>query len=135
MMADGAGLIVAAICGWLALTALMSQLQGWPVLMRRFPEIKETQVAYLSVQWLGIIRYQGPTLNASAGPSGLRLAQWRIIAPFDRPVTVPWSEIYPQRVGKRAWLSLGATPVTISIPAAEWEALASKVTNWPAYRS
>jgi len=133
-MAEAAGIMIAIIAAWLALSMLMSQLQGWPALMRRFPEIGEQPVAHLNVQWVGAIRYQGGTLNAAAGPSGLRLSQWPIIAPFDRPVTVPWSEIYPQRVGNRARLSLGMTQATVSVPAAQWEALADKIVDWPRYR-
>lgn len=84
-MLEGGGAMVAAIEGWLALTVIMSQLQGWPMLMRCFPEIKEKPVAHLSAQWVGLIQYQGRTLNVSAGPSGLRLSQWRVLAPLIGP--------------------------------------------------
>ena len=128
--------ILIFVGGWLAMTLLLDGLMGWPGLQGRYPEVKEDQffAGRFNPVWGGVLSRQSG-LSVSAGMNGLRLAQAKIFAPFARPITVPWREIYAQRVthGRRARLALGYTGASLTVDAQTWEALAPIVPSWPGY--
>jgi len=87
---------------WLAITALLSALSGWPALMKSFPDRDEPATLCLSGQSgaMGMGVNMRGVLTLSVCPSGLRVGISRFLAPFARDFLVPWDKISATR--KRA---------------------------------
>lgn len=80
---------------WLAITALLSLLSGWPALMKAFPDRDETPVLRLSGQSgsMGLGVNMRGVLTFRVCPSGLRIGIARLLGPFSQPFLVPWDRL------------------------------------------
>lgn len=125
---------------WLAVTTALSHLSGWPALQRAYPDRDDEVLATFGGQsgMMGGapgVNFSG-VLELSACRQGLRVAIWRIFAPFMRPVLVPWRDLTVRRqetfLGPRAVLMLGdVARLTVSGGLADRIARAAG-QNWPA---
>ena len=83
---------------WLLATTMIWLLAGWRSLQERFPDRDELPLARLRFQ---SAIFGGSFFGASYGNclrfgvcrSGLRVAVWRVFAPWSRPFFVPWTAI------------------------------------------
>jgi len=130
------GLLAIAI--WLGVTFMLDVFSGWTALQRLYPDNSEPALLSLSMQsgWMGAIQFRG-TLSLYACPTGLRLGQWRIVAPLHKRIFVPWNEVYAQQVpgllGSKAQLSFGRTGGSLRIDTASWEELVAAAKARPTY--
>ena len=88
---------------WLLVTTVLWWFSGWRALQERFPDREEQPVDRLHFRsgmlgqgsvwnpW-GTVNY-GSCLRFDICRGGLRVAMWRIFAPFSRPFFVPWDRI------------------------------------------
>ncbi len=79
---------------WLALTTALGVFSGWNVLQDRYPDRDFPALRTLRFQSgkLGRVDFNS-CLTLSATRFGVRIAAWRIFAPFQSPILVPWSDI------------------------------------------
>lgn len=101
---------------WLLVTTILSAVSGWKGLESRFPDRDDEVLATFRMA-SGLMRGVGMNnvLTLTACRTGLRVAMWKLFAPFDRPFFVPWEQLVVERrdgwLQKRAVLAFGAPPV------------------------
>lgn len=81
---------------WLIVTTLVGFMSGWFNLQQWYPDDgSEEPLLKLDRQSgsMGIGVAINGALKLRAYPSGLGVGLWRVFAPFQRPLKVPWSEI------------------------------------------
>lgn len=79
---------------WLLVVTILSAVSGWKGLSARFPDRPDDVLATFPMS-SGVMRgvRMNHVLTLTACRTGLRVAMWKIFAPFDRPFFVPWEEI------------------------------------------
>jgi hypothetical protein len=119
-------------------SALLAYLSGWFRLVDQYPDQPEKPL--LRVRWQsGTLGRNGGargTLTLSACPSGLRVGVPRVMAPFCRPLFVPWEHLTIVRentlLGPIAKLQFGNPVSTIPISAYAANRLARAAgKRWP----
>ena len=89
---------------WLGVTGLLGLLSGWFRLQKAFPDQIEQQPLQQLRGQTGMMG--GPAfmpvnfkhcLRLDICPTGLRVAVFKLLGPFQHPFFVPWSSITPER--------------------------------------
>ena len=115
---------------WLVVTTVLGFASGWFSLQARYTSGDE--VALLTLRGRSGSMGMGVGLNGiltlRACPSGLRISIWKIFAPFQRPILVPWKDIRatPCRslFAPAVQLSFGLPEIgRLKIDARSWERL------------
>ena len=102
---------------WIAVTALLSAVAGWPPLTARYlyrsGEPRGRFTGQSGLMGRGV--HLNGVLTLSVCETGLRVGVWRLFGPFSPPFFVPWKEISVERrrrfFQKRARLGFGAPEV------------------------
>jgi hypothetical protein len=86
---------------WVVITVAIGAMMGWPALLQRFPDRKETAIKQFT--WRsGRMGPLGASINnilrLDVCPSGLRVALPWLFAITSRPFFVPWDEIQVTKV-------------------------------------
>jgi len=131
-IALAAGILLFFVALWLLITTLLGGLSGWSAIARRFPDRTETPRIQLKGQSAAMgmgVQLRG-ILTFAACPSGLRVAIWRVFAPFSKPFFVPWDEIDARPKGglfvDMMRLGLGKPEAgTMTVTARSWQRLSS----------
>ena len=80
---------------WLLVSTILGIASGWFSLQQRYEAGDEPALLTLRGQ-SGVMR-MGVGLNGimtlRACPSGLRISVWKIFAPFQRPILIPWKDV------------------------------------------
>jgi hypothetical protein len=107
---------------WLGVTSLLGLLSGWYRLQKAFPDrIEQQPLAQLRGQtgMMGGLALMPVNfkhcLRLDICPTGLRVAVFKLLGPFQRPFFVPWSSITAERgrflFGTYYRLNFGTPPV------------------------
>ena len=85
---------------WLAITTMLGVLSGWFALQQYYPRGEEEPLLRRKIvsASMGLGVHFRRMITVSACPSGLRVSASRLMAPFQRPFLVPWSEIEAEEV-------------------------------------
>jgi hypothetical protein len=100
---------------WLLVVTILSAVSGWKGLSSRFPDRDDEVLATFRMA-SGFMRgvRMNNILSFTVCRTGLRVAMWKLFAPFDRPFFVPWEQLGVERreawFQKRAVLSFGTPP-------------------------
>ena len=80
---------------WLVITTTLGLLSGWFGLRARFPDTGEEPLVKRRVRYasMGLGVQMRGMVTIAACPGGLRISLNRLMAPFQRPLLVPWNEI------------------------------------------
>ena len=80
---------------WLVVTTVLGFASGWFSLQARYTSGDDVALLTLRARSgsMGIGVALNGILTLQACPSGLRISIWKIFAPFQRPILVPWKEI------------------------------------------
>lgn len=118
---------------WLVATSLNGVLSGWFRLQRWYGD-DGTETPLLSMRALPAfmgrarVRLSG-RLSLGATDKGLSLRVFRLLAPFQRPLLIPWSDItasapMPGWLSERVKLDFGQPPVgQLTLSATTWARL------------
>ena len=88
---------------WLLVGTMLGFMSGWFNLQQWYPD-DGSEEPLLRLRWQSGMMGTGVRLNRvltlSAKRSGLSISMWRIFAPFQQPLLIPWAEITaePSRV-------------------------------------
>ena len=81
---------------WLLVGTMLGFMSGWFNLQQWYPD-DNSEEPLLRLRWQSGMMGMGVRLNRvltlSAKRSGLSISMWRIFAPFQRPLLIPWGEI------------------------------------------
>jgi hypothetical protein len=80
---------------WLAVTTMLGVLSGWFALQQHYPRGEEEPLLRRRINSasMGLGVHFRRVITVVACRSGLRISASRLMAPFQRPFLVPWSEI------------------------------------------
>lgn len=98
---------------WIAITSLLGRISGWRGLERIFPDHAEPPVETLRFQTarMGVVNFNN-CMRFEICATGLRIAVFRLLGPFLKPLFVPWGQINAERANspfmKLVTLNLGS---------------------------
>jgi hypothetical protein len=119
---------------WLVITSLVGLLSGWFRLQSWYSDDGTDEVLFSTPALPGYMGRLGVRLSGwltlGASRKGLSLRVFRLLAPFQRPLLIPWSEVQASPPiggwfgGERVTLQFGEPPVgQLAITAQTWARL------------
>lgn len=120
---------------WLAVTTMLGVMSGWFTLQRHYPRGEEEPLFKRKIgsASMGFGVHFRRVITVAACRSGLRISALRLMAPFQRPFLVPWSEIEAEETRSffvpMVRLRFGRPEVgKLTIGARDWERLSAYAT-------
>jgi hypothetical protein len=117
---------------WLAVTSLLGVMSGWFALQQHYPRGEEEPLFKRKIgsASMGFGVHFRRVITVAACRSGLRISASRLMAPFQRPFLVPWSEIEAEETRSffvpMVRLRFGRPEIgKLTIGAREWQQLSA----------
>ena len=117
---------------WLAITSLLGVMSGWFALQQHYPRGEQEPLfkRKISSASMGFGVHFRRVITVAACRSGLRISASRLMAPFQRPFLVPWSEIEAEETRSlfvpMVRLRFGRPEIgKLTIGAREWQQLSA----------
>lgn len=117
---------------WLTVTSLLGVMSGWFELQRHYPRGEEEPLfkRRIGSASMGSGVHFRRVITAAACRSGLRISASRLMAPFQRPFLVPWSEVEAEETRSffvpMVRLRFGRPEIgKLTIGAREWQQLSA----------